>query len=57
MTSSSLGALIRVVHEIQTEGDDFELNPRLESYLLRDLLFTTEQIDLLIGLARRAAHR
>ncbi len=55
MTSSSLGALIRVVHEIQTEGDDFELNPRLESYLLRELSLTTEQIDLLVRLGSRAA--
>ena len=56
IVESALGALLRVVQEIQSEGDDFELDPRLESYLVRDLLLTTEQIDLLVGLARRAAH-
>ncbi|MEE8143687.1 MAG: hypothetical protein V3T77_11345, partial [Planctomycetota bacterium] len=52
----TVGALRRVIHEVQSEGKEFELNPRLEGYLVDEVGLTDEQIELVVGLAKRIAH-
>ncbi len=50
-----LGVLLRVAYEMHTEGDQFELDPRLRHYLVEEMELTEEQIDAVLGMARRAA--
>jgi beta-lactamase regulating signal transducer with metallopeptidase domain/polyhydroxyalkanoate synthesis regulator phasin len=49
-----MGALERIAGEMQAEGEDFELNPRILVYLEK-LDLTDDQIDLVVGLAQRLA--
>ncbi len=47
--------LLRVVHEVNSEGEDFELDSRLQDYF-GEIGLTYDQIELVQGLARRIAH-
>jgi len=51
----ALGGMLRVVHELRAEGDDFELNPRLRVYFENDVGLTDDQIERVVGLSRRIA--
>ena len=51
----ALGGLLRVVHEIRTEGEDFELNARLQEYFKTRLGLTDEQIELIVRFGHRIA--
>jgi len=52
----SLGGMVRVIHQLKSEGDDFELNPGLRHYFKEEVDLTDEQVELVVGLARRLAH-
>ena len=52
-----MGAMLRVVHQVKSKGDDFELDPRLRDYFTGELGLTDQQVELVQGMARRAAHR
>lgn len=47
----SLGGLLRVVHEMKSEGDSFELNPRLRDYFTGRVGLTDAHITTLEGIA------
>ncbi len=47
--------LLRVVHEVKSEGADFELDSRLQDYF-GEIGPTYDQIELVQGLARRIVH-
>ena len=47
--------MLRVIHKMKSEGEDFELDPRLKTYFQEELGLTDEQLELIQGLARRAA--
>ena len=49
-----MGAMERIAAEMNAEGEEFELDPRLREYLV-SLELTDEQIELVIGLSRRIA--
>ena len=49
----ALGGLGRVVHEMKSEGEEFELDPRLREYFENDVGLTAKKIEILQGLARR----
>jgi beta-lactamase regulating signal transducer with metallopeptidase domain len=51
-----LGGMIRIVYEMQSEGDAFELNPRLLIYFQEEIGLKDEQVELITGLARRIAY-
>jgi hypothetical protein len=50
-------ALERIVKELQREGELFELNPRMENYLRQTVRLTDEEIELVVGIARRLSAR
>ena len=56
-TRSALGGMLRVIHELRTEGKEFELDPRLRSYFADEVGLTGEQIELVVGLSRRISIR
>ena len=47
--------MVRVVHEVQSEGEDFELDPGLRNYFENEVGLTNEQIELVMDMARRVA--
>ena len=47
--------LLRVIHEVKSEGEDFELDSRLQDYF-GGIGLTYDQIKLVQGLARRIVH-
>ena len=49
----TLGGMLRVVYEMQSEGEDFELDPGLRNYFENTVGLTNEQIELVVGMARR----
>jgi len=49
--------MTRLVYAIQSEGEGFQLDPRLETYFQTGVGLTDEQIDLVVGLAHRVASR
>ena len=49
-----LGAMKRIAGEMKSEGDDFELDPRMAKYL-KELGLTDEQMKLVLGLSKRIA--
>ena len=55
-TEKTLGGLIKVVYEMRAEGERFELNPKLRKYFGK-IGLTADQIDLVIGIARRIVQR
>ena len=48
-----LGGMLRLVHAAKTDGDNFKLNPRIESYYKDRLGLTNSQTDHLMTIARR----
>ena len=52
----TLGGMIRVVHEMKTEGEEYEMDPGLGKYFRDDLGLGAEQIERVEGLARRVLH-
>ena len=51
-----LGGMLRVIHQMRAEGEDFELDPRLRNYFEEEVGLTDEQMELVQRLARRIAH-
>jgi len=51
-----LGGMLRVVHEMRSEGERFDLDPRLRSYFKKEVGLTDKQIELVQGIARRIIH-
>ncbi|MHC5110787.1 MAG: M56 family metallopeptidase [Planctomycetota bacterium] len=52
-----MGVMKRIVHEMMgAEGDEFELDPRIEEHLV-GLELTDAQIELVVGLSQRVASR
>ena len=51
----TLGGMLRVIHEMRSEGERFELDPRLRHYLAKEVGLTGKQIERVLGLARRIA--
>jgi len=47
--------MVRIIHEVQSEGEDFELDPGLRSYFENEVGLTNEQIELVMDMARRVA--
>jgi len=52
----TLGGMIRVVHEMKSEGEKYEMDPRLRKYFRDELGLTGKQIELVEGLSRRLLH-
>lgn len=52
----ALGGMLRVVYEMKSEGEEFELDPRLQDYFQNRIGLTDEQIELVQGIARRILH-
>ncbi|MCH2141971.1 MAG: hypothetical protein MK077_03100 [Phycisphaerales bacterium] len=48
-----MAAMDRIVHEIKTEGDQFELSPRMQTYLHGTLELSDAQIQRVVRLAHR----
>ena len=51
-----LGGMLRLVHAARTDGDSFEMNPRIEAYFKDRLELTHFQIDYLMDVARNIAN-
>jgi polyhydroxyalkanoate synthesis regulator phasin len=51
------GGLMRLVHQMKNEGDDYEMDRRLRDYFSDKVGLNEEQIGLLDRIARRLAHR
>ena len=51
-----LGGMLRLVHAARTDGDKFEMNPRIETYFKDRLELTNFQIDYLIDVAKSIAN-
>ena len=49
----SLAGTLRVVHEMKSEGDEYEMDPGIRKYFAERLRFTDKQIELVEGVARR----
>lgn len=49
----TLGGMHRLVYAMQTEGVNAQLDPRLEAYLTNDVGLTTNQVSVVVELARR----
>jgi len=49
----TLGGMLRIVHEVQAEGEDFELDPKLRNYFENEVGLANEQIELVQGYAQR----
>ena len=52
----TFGGMLRVVHEMKSEGKKYEMDPRMAKYLKADLNLTAKQIELVEGIARRVVH-
>ena len=52
----TLGGMVRVVYEVQSEGEDFELAPGLRNYFENEVNLTDEQIELVRRHAQRLVH-
>jgi len=50
-----LGGTLRVILEIQSEGDAFELDPRLQDYFSNRIGLSGDQIGIVTGFSRRIA--
>jgi len=50
----TLGAMIGIIHEMRETGKGFKLNPDLRHHLKDEVGLTDEQIESVMGLARRA---
>ena len=52
----ALGGMLRLMHGMRSEGEDFELDPRLRRYFRKEVGLDASQITVLQGIARRIAH-
>ncbi len=52
----ALGGMLRVIHELRSEGENFELDPKIRDYFKKEVDFTDKQIELVVGIARRIVH-
>ena len=52
----TLGGMIRVVHEMKSEGDDYAMDPGLRKYFTGRLRLTGRQVELVESIARRVLH-
>ena len=52
----ALGGLLRVVHKMKSEGEDYELDLHLEDYFEGELGLTVRHIEMVEGIARRIVH-
>ncbi len=50
-----MGVMLRVIYQVKSEGDDFELDPRLRDYFTGELGLTDQQVELVQRMARRVA--
>jgi polyhydroxyalkanoate synthesis regulator phasin len=53
---SAMGGLLRIVHGLHSDGEHYELDPRLRHYFEDEIELTDEQIELVLGLSRRVTH-
>jgi len=51
-----LGAILRVAHEMKSDGKRYEMDPGMRGFLMRRLRLTQKQVDLVEGIARRILH-
>jgi len=56
-TEQALGGMLRIAHERKAEGEAFELDPKLAAYFTKEAGLSPEQIETLVGLARRLTVR
>jgi hypothetical protein len=49
----SLGAMLRIVHQMRSEGDRYQRNRRVAEYLMKEVRLDDEQVALVEGIARR----
>lgn len=49
----TLGGMLRIVHEVQAEGEDFELDPKLRNYFENEVGLANEQIELVQSYVQR----
>ena len=54
-TEQALRGMLRVIHEVRSEGEEFEMDPRLRDYF-GEIGLTDEQIELVQRIARRVLH-
>ncbi len=52
----ALGGMLRVIHAMRSEGEGYELDPRLRNYFGKRVGLSDEQIELVQGVARRILH-
>ena len=53
----ALGGLLRVVHEVNTEGAAFELDPDVRAYFVDQVGLDGAQLEMVVGVARRISAR
>ncbi len=53
---AAFGGILRVIHELRSEGENFELDPKLRDYFKKEIDLTDKQIELVVGIARRIVH-
>jgi len=51
------GVIMRMAYAMKSAGDDYEMNPRMQSFLTEKAEFNDEQITLLEGIAKRVSMR
>jgi len=51
----ALGGMLRIVYEVNSEGEEFELDLRLRDYFENTLGLSKEQIEIVIGISKRIA--
>ena len=49
-----MGGLLRITFAVKQQGDEFELDPAMREHL-REMGLEDEQMEMLVGLARRIA--
>jgi len=51
----AMGAMLRIAHEMKSEGESFELDPKLKEWLVKEARLTEEQVKLVLRASRRIA--
>jgi len=51
-----MGGMHRVIWEIQSEGEGFELDPRMREYFENTIQLTNEQIEFIIETGRKTVN-
>ena len=52
-----LGGMLRIIHPAKAEGDNFEMNPRLQSYFQDRIGLTEDQTQYVKDISIRIANR